>query len=518
MTLLSQPDIDREMIRRRGLHEFVKRAWHIVEPSVRFVDNWHIPVACRHLECCVAGQTEKDRKLIVNIPPGSCKSLLFSVFFPAWVWTVWPGFCSIYASFDIDISRRDATRTLIILKSQWYKERWPEVQLRETTQAITGFYNTAGGFRFATSVESNVTGWHAHLRVVDDPIKPLDTMGAASATATQIKKVHDWWDGTMSSRNKEPKQARYAIIMQRLHELDLAGYLLQKDHGRVTHLRLPMRFEADEKCWNDNVQSGDLRMSPGELLWPARFDENAVLQLERDLGPHGPAQLQQNPTNPDGEIFKRENFRFYDRVEDLPKFYNLTLTVDCAFKGTAGSDSVAMHLWGNRGPDDYLVWADFETRTFTQTVELIRRICNQGVPCLVRNYRVGAKLIEDKANGTAVMDVLRKEVPGLIPIEPEGGKVARANAVSYRHQAGNVWYPNPKTLDVPWATRHMNQMLAFPKARNDDSVDAETQYLHWRSKSGSNLWAGLDAFKERQNQQQEQQKMIVEPGGGIWMP
>lgn len=490
--------IDREQIFRKGLHEFVRRAWHIVEPSVQFVDNWHIEAACRHIECCIAGETEADRNLIVNIPPGTCKSLLFSVFLPAWIWTIWPGFCSIYASFDIDISRRDATRTLMILKSAWYKERWPEVQLRESNPAVTGFYNTAGGFRFATSVESNVTGWHADLKVVDDPIKPLDTMGVASTTANQIEKVKAWWDGTMSTRNKDPKKARYCIIMQRLVEEDLAGYLLKKDAGRCTHLKLPMRFEEDEKCWNGNVGAGDVRLVPNQLLWPERFDEAAVASLERSLGVFAPAQLQQNPTNPDGEIFKASWLHHYDSPLNLPKFFNLTLTVDCTFKKTTGSDYVSAQLWGRKGPDHYLVYEWFERMSFTDTLSAIRRIVAGNVECLVPNYKVGAKLIEDKANGTAVMDVLREKISGLIAIEPQGGKIARANAVSHLHQAGNVWYPNPKTINAPWVTPHINQMLGFPKASHDDGVDAETQYLHWSSMSGSNMWAALEAQRERQ--------------------
>lgn len=496
--LPSAIEIDREQIRRRGLHEFAKRAWHIVEPSVKFIDNWHLAVMCQHIECCIAGETEIDRNLIVNVPPGTCKSLLFSVFLPSWVWTIWPGFCSIYASYDIDISRRDATRTLMILKSKWYRERWPEVRLRETNPAVTGFYNTAGGFRFATSVESNVVGWHADLKVVDDPIKPLEAISSTTGTSGQLAKVTTWWDGTMTTRNKDPMRSRYAIIMQRLVEDDLAGYLLKKDAGHCTHLKLPMRFEEDEKCWNQNVGSGDQRFMPGQLLWPERFDKQAVEKLERDLGVYAPAQLQQNPTNPDGEIFKLSWLQFYNDVADLPKFYSLTLTADCTFKKTSGSDYVSLQLWGRKGVDHYLVYEWFERMSFTDTLSAIRRICSGSVDCLVPNYKVGAKLVEDKANGTAVMDVLKQEISGLISVEPQGGKIARANAVSHLHQAGNVWYPNPKTINAPWITTHINQMLGFPRAKNDDSVDAETQYLHWASSAGSSMWAAVGAYKERQ--------------------
>lgn len=504
MELPDQVEIDREQIKRKGLAEFIKRAWHLIEPGRPYQHNWHIDVMCQHIMCCIAGQTEQDRSQIFNVPPGCCKSITCCAMLTPWIWTEIPDFCLIHASYDIGISTRDADKSLSILRSKWYRERWPSVHLRSSSPAVTDFSNTAGGFRFSTSVESVVTGRHGDLKVVDDPIKPLDTIGTSGVTASQLKKVIDWWDGTMSSRNKEPTSARYLVIMQRLHEMDLAGYLLQKDKGHCTHLKLPMRYEEDDNCFNSNVGCGDIRKKQNELLWPARFDEEAVCRLERSLGASAPAQLQQNPTNPDGEIFHKSWLRFYDSPLLLPRFYDLTLTVDATFKNTSGSDFVSLQLWGNHGSNNYLVCDWFEQMSFTDTLAAIKRVLSGAAPhCLISNYRVGAKLIEDKANGPAIMSVLQNEIPGLIAVEPSGGKIARANAVSYLHQAGNVWYPNPKTIDVPWATGHMNQVLGFPKAKRDDCVDAETQYLNWRYQKGNSLWAALDQYKQRKSIDQQ---------------
>lgn len=498
MSLPDQIEIDREQIRRKGLAEFIKRAWHLIEPSRPYQHNWHIDVMCQHIMCCIAGQTETDRNQLFNVPPGCCKSITCSAMLTPWVWIEIPDFCLIHASYDIGISQRDADKSLTILRSKWYRDRWPHVVLKSSTPAITDFSNTKGGFRFSTSVESVVTGRHADLKVVDDPIKPLDTIGSAGVTATQLKKVIDWWDGTMTSRNKEPSMARYLIIMQRLHEMDLAGYLLQKDKGHCTHLKLPMRFEPDERCYNANVGCGDPRTKQNELLWPERFDEVSVSKLERDLGASAPAQLQQDPTNPDGDVFHKVWLRYYDSPLLLPHFYDLTLSIDATFKNVSGCDNVSLQLWGNHGPNNYLICDWYEPMSFTDTLSATKRVLAGSAPyCLLPNYRVGAKLIEDKANGSAIMDVLKREVPGLIPVEPNGGKQARANAVSYLHQAGNVIYPNPKTIDAPWITGHINQILGFPKAKKDDCVDAETQYLNWRYANGNNLWSALDQYKNR---------------------
>ena len=482
--LLNRVAIDREMIRRRGLVEFGKRAWHIVEPAVPYQHNWHVDVCCDHLLALTAGVAPT---LVVNIPPGTGKSLWFSVFYPAWLWTIWPGATFIYASYADGIACRDGERTLKILQSEWYRERWPEVQLTSKSPSKTDFSNTLGGFRFATSVEGEVTGRHADIRVVDDPIKPIDTMGGASTTGVQLQKVKDWYDGTLSSRVKNPQCPRLALIMQRLHQEDLAGYILGKEAGRVTHLRLPMRFEPECPSLNEGI-GGDPRTRKGELLWPGRYDEPAVQKLERDLHIFAPAQLQQNPVTAEGEIFKTSWVKYYKKSE-LPARMSMVLSVDCTFKNTTGSDFVAMQVWGSTGVQFLLLDELCERLSFTDTVAAIRTL-------LVKWPRIGAKLIEDKANGSAVIDTLSKTIIGIIPVTPEGGKVARANAVSHLHQAGNVYYPDPH--EQPWSAEHLSEMLAFPKGRHDDRVDAETQALAYISQNAGNVFEAMAALIARE--------------------
>jgi predicted phage terminase large subunit-like protein len=480
--LLDRVGIDRELVRRGGLAAFGRLAWHIVEPAVPYVHNWHVDLQCDHLLACLAGVAPE---LVINVPPGTGKSLWCSVFLPAWVWTIWPGFTMGFSSYDIGISTRDADRTLKIIESDWYKERWPGVKLNSRTPAKTDFGNTAGGFRFATSVESAVTGRHFDLRLVDDPIKPLDTVGTASATQSQLEKVRQWWDGSMTTRVKDPKNARYAIIMQRLHQDDLAGYLLEKD--KPVHLRLPMRFEKADACNNPGI-GRDPRTIEGELLWPGRYPEKAVAKLEKALHIYAPAQLQQNPITGDGEIFKIDWLAKRWTPDTLPRLTNPILSVDCTFKSTSGSDFVSMQVWGSDGVNYYLLDERNERLSFVDTVEAIRRMI-QKWPTL------SAKLIEDKANGSAVIEILQKTISGIIPVNPLGGKVARANAISHLHQAGNVWYPTPD--HSPWIVQHIAQLLAFPKGRNDDSVDSESQALAYLSQHAANVFAAMNSLIAR---------------------
>lgn len=475
----TQAAVDRELISRRGLIEFVRRAWHIVEPGAPFQENWHHRLMCDVAMHCVAGVTPE---VLCNQPPGTTKSRLFCVFLPAWIWTEWPAFCSLYASADIGISIRDAQACLQILQSDWYRRRWPEVQLVGSNPAATHFSNAAGGFRLSTSVGSKAVGYHAHLRVFDDPIKPLDVMGGRETTGKALQKCVDWWDGTMSTRVRDPKCARYLGIMQRLHDLDLSGYLAKKDHP--LRIVLPMHFDPT-RAFDQPGIGKDPRTQQGELLWPGRFDEETVQKLAKKLGVHAPAQLEQDPVLPTGGTFKEKWLRYYEKI---PQVSRKIMSVDCTFKKTAESDNVAVQVWGATAAKYSLLDEIAEQMTFTETVQVVRQVKKKWPD-------IGAILIEDKANGPAVIDTLKKEIPGIIPVEPEGGKESRANAVAYLHEAGCVEYPSP-TL-APWVVEHVAEILRFPRGAHDDRVDAETQALKYLVGNGISMWDALDTLRKQ---------------------
>jgi predicted phage terminase large subunit-like protein len=349
------------------------------------------------------------------------------------------------------------------------------------------FENSAGGFRFSTSVESKATGRHGHLRVVDDPIKPLETTGAREAGGAKLDAVIDWWSNTMSTRVTDPSCPRYMVIMQRLHERDLAGWLTSVDRPaseRPLHVVFPMRFDPRRRFVSPDDELVDPRRTAGELFWPGRFPEPAVKSLELALGTHASAQLDQDPVPPKGHLFSSDEQRYYeDEPEVLARRADRQiLSADCTFKESTGSDYVAIQVWAELREDRYVrglgtigVWYAlldevWRRMGFVDTLAEVER--------LVRKWPgIGAKLVEDKANGSAVIDVLRRKIPGLIEVQPNGGKVARANAVQYLYRAGNVFYPTSE--HAPWIVDHTAELIKFPRGRNDDRVDAETQALSY---------------------------------------
>jgi predicted phage terminase large subunit-like protein len=520
---------DRAYVAKFGLYGFVKLAWPLLEPSP-FVDNWHVEEVCNHLEAVSgvvmpnstdsrAGRALRRRlvrRLIINIPPGASKSIITCTCGPAYAWIDQPELTWIFTSYSDRLAARDAKRCRDLVQSDWYKKRWPRPIVLDNNNAIFRIGDSekegrAVGWRFSTSVRGQITGRHADIQVVDDPIKPMLTQGNAAVTKNEIEFCKTWWDGTMSSRMKDPKTGARVIIMQRLHEEDLAGYALET--GEYTHLCLPMRFEPENACVTTvDVDGavfrlgGDRRANDNELLCEARWGEPEVVRLEADLNVYADAQLQQRPVRAGGQIFKKDWFKFW-RPEFFDKgqnpfsgegFDEIALSADLTFKDTLGSDYVCLQIWGRIEARYFLLDRVYERLNFPNTITAIE--------ALLRKWpNAHKKLVEDKANGPAVISTLERKISGLIAVTPKGGKVARANAVTYLHRAGNVFYPDPTLPGFEWVGLpskkggHVANMTGFPLAAHDDTVDAETQML---AEFGENHNALIDTLNQLAKQKQ----------------
>lgn len=466
---------DKELVRVKGLYKFVQLAWPIVEPGRPFKDNWHIEVICEHLQAVSRGQIQN---LILSQPPGTMKSRLVSVFWPTWQWLQDPAFKWMYASYDHSLAIRDAKDMQKILYSPWFKERWGDKVVVPERQADGDYSNLQGGWRFSTFVNGPITGRHPDGKVVDDPMK------AKGVTRLGLDGVIEFWKA-WATRGADPSKTRNVVIMQRLHDEDLAGFL--EKGGGFDVLRLPMRFEpkraGSTKWWG----AYDQRTSDGELLWPSRFPESVVSRLEKDLGPRdAAAQLQQNPVPDGGNIFQKEWFKYW-KPEQLPQHWdNIIQSWDCAFKGSASSDYVVGQVWGQAGPNYYLLDCVRKKMGFSETLQAIRDLTIKWPGAIV-------KLVEDKANGPAVIETLQKEISGMTPVNPEGGKEARANAITGLYQAGNVFHPDPGSH--VWLPDHEQELLRFPFGANDDSVDSATQallHLYKCQQSYWDIWEQID--------------------------
>ena len=466
---------------RRSLYEFVVQAWHVPEPSTPFVDGLPFRAICLHLQAVTEGRI---RNLIINVPPGHAKSLLTAVFWPAWVWIRHAEARFLFSSYREPLAVRDSVRCRRLIESEFYQARWGgRYQLCGDQNQKSRFENTATGHRIVVPIGTG-TGERGDYVVVDDP----HSVDQAESEA-QRRSAVDWWNGSMATRVNDLTTGHKVVIQQRLHEEDLTGDLLSK--GDYELLCLPAEFEPERHC-STSIGWTDQRGRAGELLWPEKFTQADLDKLKISLGSYRYAgQYQQRPSPADGGIIKRRWFGFWRPAHmELPpvqvraangelcnihaipipaEFDTVIQSWDMSFKGLETSDYVVGQVWGARKGDRFLLDQKRGRMDMPGTKEAIKDLSG-------RWPKAAAKLIEDKANGPAVIQELQHEMPGLIPINPEGGKVARAHAVSPQIESGNVYLPHPAT--APWVDGFIEEVAAFPNGRNDDQVDAMTQALN----------------------------------------
>src|SRR6266496_5468489 len=336
--LLSYPnllaDINRELATRK-LMEFVRQAWHVVEPGTPFVEGWHIEAICEHLEAVSRGQIHN---LLITIPPRHMKSLAVSVFWPCWEWIRWPERRWLFSSYAESLSIRDSVKCRRLIQSPWYQSFFGDrFRLTGDQNEKHRFENDRGGCRLASSVGGANTGEGGDRIVSDDPHNVIE------GESTIVRKgVCDWWDRVMSTRLNDPKAGAKIIIMQRIHQSDLAGHVLKQ--GNYEHLCLPAEFDGVRRA--SGIGWKDPREHEGELLCPERFGRTQVDDLKSQLGTYSTAaQLQQRPSPLEGGILKRCWWHYYT-PEAQPSACNVMIqSWDLAFKGDASSSYVVGQLW-----------------------------------------------------------------------------------------------------------------------------------------------------------------------------
>lgn len=479
----------------RNLHSFVKHAWYTVE-STPFQDGWHIGAICEHLQAVSDGQI---RNLLINLPPRHAKSTVVSVMWPAWRWVTRPAHKWFFASYAQPLSTRDSVRCRRVIQSRWYQRRWADsFQLTGDQNQKMRFENSMGGHRIASSVTGGATGEGGDTIGIDDPHNREEI-------DSEVKRLEvlDWWDRTMSTRLNDPNTGSNVIIMQRLHEDDLAGHILASDYaGEWDLLRLPAEWDG-RRIWT-SIGWTDPRTEDADLLWPERFTRPAIERLKVQLQSEASGQLQQNPTPPEGGIVKRHWWRFWEpegvdlgpyfskladgsnhqhEIVKLPAVFDEhAQSWDLTFKDTKKSDYVAGGFWSLAGANAYLRDIFWNRADVQKTIDAINAMKDA-------HPETGMILVEDKANGPAVLTLLREKVPGMIPFDPgDQDKTRRLKAQIPWIQAGNVILPHPRLYE--WVARYITQMSSFPNDRYDDVVDMTTQLLRrWFGVGG---WGLID--------------------------
>lgn len=444
-------ELDQE-IARRSLSEFCKMAWHVLEPATPIKWGWALDAMCEHLEAVHNGQI---KRLLMNVPPGMMKSLLTGVFFPAWEWGAGgnPSLRYLTTAHKEDLAIRDNLKCRRLISSDWYQERW-SVELCGDQNAKKKFENTATGFRESMAFRS-LTGSRGDRIIIDDPLSVDDAFSEAALSAAE----QTFLEAVPSRVNNQ--DSAIIVIMQRLHERDTAGIILSRQLG-YEHLMLPMRFEPERRCATC-IGFTDPRTEDGELLFPERFSEAQVSEMERTMGSFATAgQLQQRPMPRGGGLFKSDWIQHWDKLPE--RFDAAVISWDMTFKESATSDFVVGQVWGRKDGCFYLI-DQFRGRwDFVKSLE-------QFVAAARKYPRITRKLIEDKANGPAIISALKRKVTGIIPITPKESKEARANAVTTLWEARNVYLPPPDRY--PWVAQDfIPELLAFPSGAHDDQCFA----------------------------------------------
>ena len=451
-------ELDRA-IAQRSFAEFCKMAWHVLEPATPIAWGWALDAMCDHLQAVHEG---KIKRLLMNVPPGMMKSLMTGVFFPAWEWGAGkaPSLRYLTTAHKESLAVRDNLKCRRLIQSSWYQDRWA-VPLTGDQNAKTKFENVFTGFRESMSFTS-LTGSRGDRIIIDDPLSVDNAFSTAALDAAEQTFLE-----AVPSRVNNADSA-IVVIMQRLHEKDTSGIILARDLG-YEHLMLPMRFESS-RCCVTSIGFKDPRTKDGELLFPERFSDKQVADLEKTMGSYAVAgQFQQRPVPRGGGLFKTAWIQHWESSMLPDRFDQMVCSWDMTFKGSDRSDFVVGQVWGRKGGNYFLLDQVRGQWDFVKTTEMFQALATKW-PDAVR------KLVEDKANGSAVISMLKKHVTGIIPITPKESKESRAYAISTLWEAKNVFLP-PKDL-APWVESELiPEILSFPAAAHDDQVDAMTQAL-----------------------------------------
>lgn len=460
----------RKVLAERSLVEYTQQAWKIIEPTTEYIHGWHIDAICEHLEAITSGEL---RNLIITMPPRFMKSILVSVMWPTWGWIRNPELRWLYSSYAETLSVRDSVKSRRIIQSSWYQNNWGNKYHLTSDQNVKSRYeNNKTGYRIATSVGGSATGEGGDVVVVDDPHNVNEASSDKVREATVL-----WWDQVMSTRLNNPKTSSKVIVMQRIHENDLVGHVLRQ--GGYEHLCLPAEYEGKRKSYT-SIGWEDPREKEGDLLWPERFGTQEIVEAKKRLGSIGYAgQFQQSPSPASGAILKREWWQYY-RIPPV-RFDMLIQSWDMAFKDTKTSAYVVGQVWGKVGPDKYLLDQVRDKMDFVATLNAFKALTAKWPKCT-------AKLIEDTANGPAVISSLKNHISGIIPVKPQGSKEARAYAISPEVESGHIWLPE----SAPWINDFVEETSKFPNSEYKDQTDALTQALNWFVDNSE----GIDPFAQ----------------------
>lgn len=440
----------------RSFIDFLRAAWPVLEPSQPYVHGWHMDAIADHL---TAVSRRQIRRLLINVPPGTMKSMATGVFWPAWEWGALnqPAMRFIGASHEEGLATRDAVRMRRLVQSDWFQERWPLAMVGDQN-AKTYFENASTGWRQSCPVRS-MTGRRGDRVTWDDPHSVEDAHSDA-----RLEEANRIFRETLPTRLNSPELSAIIVIMQRLSERDVSGYILAQDLG-YDHLCLPMEYEGPRKA--TSIGFVDPRKEPGELLFPARFPREVVDRDKKVMGPYAVAgQLQQRPAPPTGGEFQPD---LISVVDALPAgVVQWARGWDLAATEGAGNWTAAAKL-GRLSDGRYVIAdvrrAQYGTHKRDQYIKATADSDGRG--------KVPQSLPQDpgqagKSQAVALTSLLAGHA---VRTSPESGdKIVRARPFASQVNGGNVLM-----LRAAWNHDFVEELRLFPNGLHDDQVDASSR-------------------------------------------
>ena len=378
-----------------------------------------------------------------------------------------------------DLSDKFARDCRALMQSSWYRATFAT---RLTTQraALQELITTKGGFRLATSVGGVLTGRGADLIIIDDPLKPADAISDTRRAA-----VNDWYDGTLYSRLNDKSRGVVIVVMQRLHEDDLVGHLLNQEGWEI--LSFPAIAECDEEHVLD-TPFGPRRFTrrTGEALHPARESLETLEQIRATIGVYNFAsQYQQTPAPAGGGLVKESWFGRYDPKDGPSSFDQIVQSWDTANKPAELADYSVCTTWGIKGSHFYLLNV---LRKKLAYPDLKRAVVEQRAL-----FNPTVILIEDRASGTQlIQDLIEAGLSMVTRFKPEGDKIMRLHAQTATIENGFVHLPR----EAHWLAGYLHELTQFPNGRHDDQVDSTSQALAWM-KQRPPFWGLREYYRQQ---------------------
>ena len=455
-----------DAITRFHLAVFLRRVFAELNPGAEYLDNFHIHVLIDELEALRFG---RQRRLAIAMPPRSLKSQLISVAYVAWLLGHDPSLKIICVSYGQELADKLASDCRTIMLAGWFQRMFPLCRLAPKRQSLGNFETTAGGGRFSTSVGGVITGFGADFIIVDDPSKPSESLSGVERAS-----INDWIQHTLFTRLNDKRKGRILIVMQRLHEDDVIGNVVEKTGGDFRVLSFAAIAQTDEvHTYRTPFGMARVVRREGEALHPAREPLEVLEEQKRLLGSRFfAAQYLQAPVPLEGGLVKRAWLRSY-LPHEVIKVERVVQSWDTASKMGELNDYSVGTTWGIIGKRAYLLDV---VRERLEMPALKRRVVDEA-----DRWKAERVLIEDKGSGTGLIQELSAAGFGKTKaIIPTGEKGFRLGNVTPIFEEGRVFLP----ASAPWLEDYVYELCGFPGLKHDDQVDSTSQFLAWWREEG----------------------------------